>query len=474
MRSGRFGIGALAAFLLGDEIEVTTRHISQPKDRGISFSASLDTEAINARYCPCAVGTEIRVRLHERAAKSFSADSVNAERWQGERWSWYCLDDVTVERRHFSLDRPLKQTHHLPSEQSDLPPDYRRLSVPEFADVQWSWNTGRSSPQLVCNGIRISEYLGPSKSEIANTHPYIHIKTPSVSVFDRDGLLPLNLERTSLNQKSLPFESELLLDIVKDFIGWLFVHTPTAEDVEKAVVGDFEGRYPGISVNEYKLYGWLPLAFTSTGVALFDAAILSELKCWRLMVLPGDRAGFKMSQLKPNAAVVRNNSPGSLAAWFRTVMTTRYLNVERYKSSTTKIDGARVVLHTSDADELIKPRKMAAWVRNSVRRTKLNDDLERIEIGNPSAPASDFDEGALECVGIGHNRMPALLGEWSLSHPQELSISTMAQLWLAVLGNAEIPFDGSERKRLLAASAKELQPYVKAYREIQDMKQKDG
>jgi hypothetical protein len=47
LRTGRFGVGALAAYLLGDEIEVTTRHLFADPLHGIKFTARLDDEAIS-------------------------------------------------------------------------------------------------------------------------------------------------------------------------------------------------------------------------------------------------------------------------------------------------------------------------------------------------------------------------------------------------------------------------------------------
>ena len=64
LRSGRFGIGALAAFLLGDEITVTTRHITQPQERGVTFSARIDSLAISAVYTNCPVGTCITIKVN--------------------------------------------------------------------------------------------------------------------------------------------------------------------------------------------------------------------------------------------------------------------------------------------------------------------------------------------------------------------------------------------------------------------------
>jgi hypothetical protein len=69
LRSGRFGIGVLAAFLLGDEIEVSTRHITS--ERGIRFTMRLDlrpaafeASPIQLTYVPSMpVGTTVRVKV---------------------------------------------------------------------------------------------------------------------------------------------------------------------------------------------------------------------------------------------------------------------------------------------------------------------------------------------------------------------------------------------------------------------------
>src|SRR6202451_1072876 len=46
LRSGRFGVGVLAAFLIGDELEVSTRHLNDAADNGLTFTATIDTETI--------------------------------------------------------------------------------------------------------------------------------------------------------------------------------------------------------------------------------------------------------------------------------------------------------------------------------------------------------------------------------------------------------------------------------------------
>jgi hypothetical protein len=63
LRSGRFGVGALAAFLVGEEIEVSTRHVRSPATAGVRFQATLDTDEIQLDYCTRPIGTTIRVRI---------------------------------------------------------------------------------------------------------------------------------------------------------------------------------------------------------------------------------------------------------------------------------------------------------------------------------------------------------------------------------------------------------------------------
>lgn len=65
LRGGRFGVGALAAFLLGEEIKVTTRHADRPESEGLEFTARIDDPVIELRKCIAPAGTSIRVRISD-------------------------------------------------------------------------------------------------------------------------------------------------------------------------------------------------------------------------------------------------------------------------------------------------------------------------------------------------------------------------------------------------------------------------
>ena len=62
-RIGRFGIGVLAAFLLGDEIEVTTRHWLDTTGKGYRFVARIDGDIPDVELVECDYGTTISVSI---------------------------------------------------------------------------------------------------------------------------------------------------------------------------------------------------------------------------------------------------------------------------------------------------------------------------------------------------------------------------------------------------------------------------
>jgi molecular chaperone HtpG len=102
LRSGRFGIGVLAAFLLGDEIEVSTRNVETSPEDGIKFRASIDSSEIELLRFSRPVGTTIRVRIS--TAKVWASLAQTGYSLEGIRemtmasWDWYCLAEPKVVR----------------------------------------------------------------------------------------------------------------------------------------------------------------------------------------------------------------------------------------------------------------------------------------------------------------------------------------------------------------------------------------
>jgi len=123
--------------------------------------------------------------------------------------------------------RVLEQKFKLVGAGDPISPEWRRISDPDYRDIQWTYNG--ETPYLVCNGIRIIKdepYQESQKFEALTTWSSRVIKCPDVSVFDPDGRLPLVLNRTALATKTYPFHNELRRDALKDFVAFALVFAP--------------------------------------------------------------------------------------------------------------------------------------------------------------------------------------------------------------------------------------------------------
>ncbi len=209
-RSGRFGIGILAAFLLGDTIKVKTKHFKETF--GFSFETTVETEQIELRIDNSIdnFGTEIKIKLSEEIAKLLEKNTD---------WTkWYVLD-----MPHASYHSSERQIPVSPISLSDK--TWHTINPPNFKGVYWRydyeeryWNKKVKEGELICNGILVSHGY-----EAFDRYPYqagVIKNNPTLIIFDSEGVLPLTLDRNHLDG-ALPFLKELTQDLAKDFIASL-------------------------------------------------------------------------------------------------------------------------------------------------------------------------------------------------------------------------------------------------------------
>jgi hypothetical protein len=114
-RSGKFGVGALAIFLLGDDFELTSRRFDVPPNQSICFSAALEDEYIDIRRTTREVGTSIKVKLNGESIKAISyLNKVRA--------NWYWMKEPKV-TGSLIQDNKLDDSNYLPAE-GELKKDY--------------------------------------------------------------------------------------------------------------------------------------------------------------------------------------------------------------------------------------------------------------------------------------------------------------------------------------------------------------
>lgn len=207
-RTGRFGIGLLAAYLLGDELEVVTRHKSQSK--GFAFKCKKGDSKIVVTNTDFHIGTRITINISEDIYEYLKFHTVD--------WDWFTLSTIKVLRKIVDYEgtKLLQQEFNFPGSKEDIEDTpWFRINYEGYDDILWSYESFYKSRYrfnhrgLICNGIKITNSFRIAKLEVSARLGFLVMSEPNLSVFDQDGLLPINLERNSLLVRRLPFHEEL-------------------------------------------------------------------------------------------------------------------------------------------------------------------------------------------------------------------------------------------------------------------------
>ena len=236
-RSGKFGIGVLAAFLLGNQITVSTRRYDE--EVGTKFSAKVIDEQIELKLdSTISIGTKIQIKLSKNRYEYL----VNNE--DTFDWFWLAKPKVRywvekIEENDFASRKTL------PGEDSQLPKEAHEIKTPEYNRIIWTYSSG---PKLICNGIRIP---GPGP-ELRPTRNSPITNLPSLNIFDYNGNLPVSLNRSYLT-KELTFLDILENDIYKDYIAWLINLKSNQEMGPEMLFSELfvPKSHPGLSQNDY-------------------------------------------------------------------------------------------------------------------------------------------------------------------------------------------------------------------------------
>jgi len=257
LRSGRFGIGILAAFLLGDIVQVSTRYIDEPNDKGIFFQFGLDDTTIEMKWIDIKHGTTIRVKTNKKVIESLKEEQSYRAK-SHEKWDWFCLSEPKV-LRYDETGKLLTQKYNLPQTKGNILPSTHKIFVSGYEEIHWTYKS--KIPKIVCNGILISDYSNLSfNSEFGNEgqHRYdnylkkIQFDEPNISVFDPNGHFPLNLARNGLAAQPHNIIKSLAEDICKNFITFCLFHGPQLALLSGQQFSNFKiSNYPGYSSPYY-------------------------------------------------------------------------------------------------------------------------------------------------------------------------------------------------------------------------------
>jgi len=470
LRSGRFGIGVLAAFLLGDRVKVSSRHLEEPENRGIEFEFGLDDVFIEMRWASRKVGTTVKIRTSEKVINDlekwqYYADSLNT-------WDWYCLAKPVLLRKNAD-GKVLNQKYKLPSENDDLPDDWHRVAVSGFQAIHWSYRA--NVPELVCNGIQVPygsiniEYQFYKKISGGYPTTDLVLKDPHVSVFDPDGRLPLSLARDRLAHTPDDIASALADDAARNFIAYSLIKGPAARLLTNDQFFSYGRiRYPGLLTQDYYLGCFFD---TEDGFGLSDPWNISQYSSLPGLLIRASAGNFKMSE--PIVAMAHSTfgaiynviSDGTLTSfdtWIR-----RFVLYDKAESLSAfrglNIRGLRILMprkwHNRFSEkqrQFILDRTKIAWEQDEWVALTLgscpNDDTALRSI------ASDLTENRFQVESIAECYFMPLT-----QHPEP---GRIAKLWQDVIGSPVIPFGQKEREIILAKLNNQFEHHIAEWKQV--------
>jgi hypothetical protein len=219
-RNGKFGIGVLAAFLLGDKIKIKTKNYNH-NSLAHTFTADITSDFIDVRTIEnFDTGTEIEIIMPKYIFKQLDQKENKKILWA----DWYIGDTPQVK---YMIGNEIK------NRQMFFKPSIEREIYPSGYDkIKWFYTKEmrtNSDMFVACNDIIIT--LSSYSNFITNGDVITY--KPHLLIEDSQGNLPLNLNRNSLDSVLLPFEDDLLEDVCKDFIAQILMTQFSSDEISK-------------------------------------------------------------------------------------------------------------------------------------------------------------------------------------------------------------------------------------------------
>lgn len=354
MRGGRFGVGALAAFLLGDEIEVTTRHMDRPEFDGIKFSARIDDPVVQLNRCSAPIGTQIRIFVSNKEVFDrlrpgrYEAENIedgfdDLSRWDKVDWYVHRIPTVKYFWKGFGFPgRDVKRrksyeaTYRLEDEfntpdigESDDGWEALEDAAP-YQKILWRYSReafdreeyGYVSDEISLNGIRVRDRDGysvegylvlPNSSRVGA--PAFLIDRPTMAIFDPSGICPINLQRNAIDFERMGTEARLALAILRRHFERQLTVMPTCSTLSELYA--FHSALKSAVGVTYKCQVG-PICCTRNGIMLLTHENLRVAGINRLLFVNADLSESQSNILNfvsEGEALVLRSQNGGLQDW---------------------------------------------------------------------------------------------------------------------------------------------------------------
>lgn len=381
-RSGRFGVGVFAGFLIGSEMIIKTRHFDS--ETSYEFSVRMDQSQIEVSKSTGDIGTAISIKLTSDVLVRLKNQLLERNSLYVNKiaWSeWYELEEpemilkipgewsVPHRKRVFPLNEVTTHT----------------IYPEDFKEVKWTFDYFEGSPSLYCNGIVI-----PSQYSLNNFDYPRGSNHPLVSVSDYDGKLPLSLNRNELFG-DLPFEEELFSDISKDVIAYILQKDVLQFDsFGKFTAGKLEIEHPIFQDRIYwaQVNDQRELLLFKEGFCLFHSFCIEKMNIKNISKLWVNDLDdlFLNSEDQLNGITISNRKVSAIHD-YRKLMDVSVIGTDRKYNVISK----RIIISKEKYYYLTEKDRLRKGFRKDLVVESEGKHMISIVQGNPDSPTLDFD-----------------------------------------------------------------------------------
>lgn len=448
-RNGKFGIGVLATFLLGDEIYVKTKSYMD-NSPAYAFKTNIDNEFIDVNIIDTFdIGTAIEISISTDKVTSLTQPKYQYYRYEILWTDWYISK---IPKIKYFLDKKEVFSEEF------LKPHITRTIFPQYYDkIQWTYEN--SGMFVACNDIIITlssekryfQYNENRKSKLdEDAIRNIIFSKPSLMVDDVQGLLPLRLDRNDLDADVLPFEKDLLLDVSKDFIAQLLMLP-----FKMKIINDYE-------INPHNT----EFLFFKNGFTLvcdyFQEKIPNEIILFRIIT-----SDFKIR----NHLLIYNESNHAIYPKFN-----KTINLTNQADNVAPEIGGYIYLPKEKYNNLFNTNKkrIPFWVKYSHKVERKTEEYIVYSAFNYKKKSNILDKEILDSIIINLGKEVQSIQEVPINIlPKVRGGKILNGLFNKYFGNNFIiPYDMKERKQLYKEAFDDLKDYMKDYEKNSDGEKK--
>ena len=368
-RTGRFGVGFLAAFLLGNEVEVLTQH--REDEKGYHFTFSQEAMPLDVKRLKRAEpGTTITIPLKSTAIEKWDNDP--------EWCNWYAFDDPKVS--YTFNGKPAKHRnlhlHRTPTEDDG----WLKLPSDDFEAYHWKPILTSSQPEFYCNGIRIYHEF---PDRMMGSTPEIYY--PHISILDKQGKLAVDLARKKLEE--IPMEDALLWEVLRWHIARLLLTPWNSEEDHR------QNLLLGFTLRANDSFGHLPFLLAPGDFQLNHASLLRSLSVRDYVVLYHEGPDARDARLSARNFLLEDKPCTIVAADVYKQRPSGDYNARKLYYNTPSaftndlLDNNTGLLDSGSIDYIVYKHTHSLWFRPDVLGSV--DKSEREQMGLQQAPTAD-------------------------------------------------------------------------------------